>query len=78
MTYQTGFNYYPLLMERLQYKYKGAFVIQFREETDITAGRVEGRVEHMATYQATHFHTLDELLGFIARVLAEVNKPEQQ
>jgi hypothetical protein len=55
-----------------------AFVIQFRAETDIEAGRFEGRVEHVASYKATRFHSLDELLGFIASVLAEVRNTEQR
>jgi len=49
-----------------------AFVIQFRGETDVEAGRFAGRVEHVVSGQATHFHSLEELLAFIARVLAEV------
>ena len=50
------------------WQYKAAFVIQFRPETDIEAGRFEGRVEHVASYKATRFHSLDELLSFIASV----------
>ena len=30
-----------------------------------------GRVEHVVSGQATHFGTLEELLAFMARVLAE-------
>ncbi|HEV8371241.1 MAG TPA: hypothetical protein VGQ39_25075 [Pyrinomonadaceae bacterium] len=54
-----------------------AFVIQFRPETDVEAGRFEGKVEHIASYEETRFHSLDELLGFIARVLTEVRNTEQ-
>jgi hypothetical protein len=60
------------------WQYTGAFVIQFRPETDIGVGRFEGRVEHIVSYKATRFHTLDELLGFIASVLADVSTTEQQ
>jgi len=63
------------LMEGWQYK--AAFVIQFRPETDIEAGRFEGRVEHVVSCKATRFHSLNELLSFIASVLAEVNNTEQ-
>ena len=49
-----------------------AFVVQFRAETDIAAGRFDGRVEHVMSGQATHFHSLEELLAFLARVLTEV------
>jgi len=48
-----------------------AFVVQFRAETDVVAGYLVGRVEHVVSGQATTFDTLDALLAFIARVLAE-------
>jgi hypothetical protein len=56
-----------------------AFVVQFRVGTDIEGGRLEGRVEHVVSGQATHFHSLEELLAFIARVLTEVRakRPEE-
>ena len=75
MTYNPRSDYSPLLMEGWQYK--AAFVIQFRPETDVEAGRFEGRVEHIASTKATRFHSLDELLGFIASVLTEVRNTEQ-
>jgi hypothetical protein len=53
-----------------------AFVIQWRPETDIEAGRFEGRVEHIASYTAMRFRSLDELLAFFAKVLAEVRSRE--
>ncbi len=59
------------------WQYKAAFVIKFRPETDIEAGVFEGRVEHIASYKSTRFHSLDELLGFIASVLTEVSSTEQ-
>jgi hypothetical protein len=59
------------------WQHKAAFVVQFRPETDIDAGRFEGRVEHIASTKATRFHSLDELLGFIDSVLAEVCNTEQ-
>lgn len=74
MTYNMRSQYYPLIMKGWQYN--AAFVVQFRPETDIEAGRFEGKVEHIVSYKATRFHSLDELLSFIASVLAEVNKPE--
>jgi hypothetical protein len=54
---------------------KAAFVIQFRENVDFEAGRLEGKVEHIATYEASRFRSLEELLAFMARVLAGVRKP---
>jgi hypothetical protein len=52
-----------------------AFVVQFRAETDVEQGRCTGRVEHVVSGQATHFESLEELLGFIAQVLATVRAP---
>jgi hypothetical protein len=49
-----------------------AFVVQWRVETDIAQGRVMGRVEHVVSGQAIHFHALEELLAFMAQVLQEV------
>jgi hypothetical protein len=57
---------------------KAAFVIQFRESTDVGAGRLEGRIEHIASCRATRFRSHDELLAFVARVLAELKDPERQ
>jgi hypothetical protein len=52
-----------------------AFVVQFRAETDVEQGRCTGRVEHVVSGQATHFTSLEELLGFVAQVLATVRAP---
>jgi hypothetical protein len=60
------------------WQYKAGFVIQFHPETDIAAGRFEGRVEHIASSESMRFHSLEELLAFIAKVLAEVRDAEQE
>ena len=60
-----------------QWQYKAAFVIQFRPETDVEAGRFEGRVEHVSSSLARRFHSLDELLAFMASMLAEIDSPEE-
>jgi len=57
--------------------YRLAFVIQFRPETDVNAGRFEGKVEHIASYEATRFTSLEELLSFIVRILTEVDNTGQ-
>ena len=61
-----------------QWQYNAAFVVQFRPETDFKAGRFEGKVEHVASYKASHFHSLDELFAFIESVLAELGEKNQQ
>jgi hypothetical protein len=58
------------------WQHKAAFVIQFRPETDVGAGRFEGKVEHIASCKATRFHSLNELLGFIASMLTEVRNEQ--
>jgi len=63
---------------RKGWQYEAAFVIQFRPETDIEAGRYEGRVEHVVSYEAIQFHSLDELLAFIARKLSETSRGSTQ
>ena len=59
------------------WQHKAAFVVQLRPETNIDIGRFEGRVEHVATHRAIRFHSLEELLAFIASVLTEVRDSEQ-
>lgn len=51
---------------------QAAFVIQFRDTTDVEAGRLEGRIEQIASCRAARFNSLEELLAFIAGVLADV------
>ncbi|HEX5733805.1 MAG TPA: hypothetical protein VF131_13295 [Blastocatellia bacterium] len=54
-------------------------MIQFMANADIQSGRLEGRVEHVSSSKAAHFHTLDELLIFLARVLTDVRaEPQEQ
>ena len=57
--------------------YRFAFVIQFRPETDVEAGHFEGKGEHVASYEAARFSSLEELLSFMAKMLKECDKPEQ-
>jgi hypothetical protein len=59
------------------WQYKAAFVIQFRTETDIEAGRFEGKVEHVASFKAKRFHSLDEVFDFIASAPTEICSTEQ-
>jgi hypothetical protein len=49
-----------------------AFVVQFYAETQVEAGQLVGRVEHVVSGQVTHFQSLEALLAFLARVLREV------
>jgi hypothetical protein len=51
------------------------FVVQFRAQPTGAPLAWDGRVEHVVSGQATHFHTLEELLAFLCRVLAGVPAP---
>lgn len=48
----------------------GAFVVQFTTGTDLAAGPVSGRVEHVQSGRAAQFASLDELLRFVGTILA--------
>ena len=49
-----------------------AFVVQFRAPPIGAAPCHEGRVEHLVSGQVARFHSLEELLAFISRMLDEV------
>ena len=51
-----------------------AFVVQFRAGAGAESWPFAGRVEHMASAQATRFRSLEELVAFITRVLSEVRE----
>jgi hypothetical protein len=55
-----------------------AFVVHFRVNSDVAQGRLAGRVEHVVSGQSAHFTSLEELLAFIARVLATGRAPPHQ
>ena len=61
-----------------EWQSKAAFVIQVREGTDTGAGELAGKVEHIATYRATRFHSVAELLAFIATVLAGEKQRDEE
>jgi hypothetical protein len=52
-----------------------AFVVQLAATADVAQGRLEGRVEHVLSGHATQFHTLAELLAFMARLLHQRRHP---
>ena len=54
------------------WEHKAAFVIQMRPETDVNAGILHGRIEHIPSSRAIRFQSLDQLLSFIAEVLVSV------
>ena len=51
-----------------------AFVVQFRFQPPETPLSWEGRVEHLVSGHVARFHSAEELLAFLARVLTEVQQ----
>src|SRR5262245_35773699 len=50
------------------FNHANAFVVQFRTPTDFARGRVEGRVEHVASGRTVQFTSTRELLETFARL----------
>ena len=48
------------------------FVVQFRLQPPGAPSRYNGRVEHLVSGHVARFHSLEELLAFMIRVLADV------
>jgi len=61
----------PLPVER-------AFVVQLHATAEVAQARLVGRVEHVVSGQARHFHTLQELLAFMARVLTRLDAAPEE
>jgi len=47
-----------------------AFVMWLRAQPPEAPFAWDGRVEHVVSGQVTHFHSLEELVAFLSRVLA--------
>jgi len=47
-------------------------VVQFRAWPSNAPPSWAGRVEHLISHQVARFHSLDELLAFMTRVLTQV------
>jgi hypothetical protein len=48
--------------------------VQFRRQPAGAPAGYDGRVEHLVSGQVARFHSLEELLAFMTRVLAEVEQ----
>jgi hypothetical protein len=54
-----------------------AFVVQFRAQPADHVLSWEGRVEHLSSGQVLRFHSSEELLAFLTRVLTEALESSQ-
>lgn len=55
--------------------YARTFVIQLGPGTDPAAGRLEGRIDHLASTRSARFRSVDELVAAMAELLAEPARP---
>ena len=55
--------------------YTRAFVLQLGPGTDLAVGRLEGRIEHVASTRSARFGSLDELLAALKEMLAGATRP---
>jgi hypothetical protein len=55
-----------------------AFVVQGHATAQVASGSLAGRGEHVLSGQAVHFYSVDELLAFMARVLAALDAGQEQ
>lgn len=53
-----------------------AFVVQLHAEAQVEQGEFRGRVEHIVSMQATHFHSLEELAAFVAKVVTSLQEDD--
>jgi hypothetical protein len=49
-----------------------AFVVQFSRDSSEQAGIFTGRIEHLSSGRRAHFHSPDELVATLERLLAEL------
>jgi hypothetical protein len=49
-------------------------MVQFRVQPAGAPSRYDGLVEHLVSGQVARFHSLEELLGFMTRVLSDVQQ----
>jgi hypothetical protein len=49
-------------------------VVQFRSQSVGEPARYDGRVEHLVSGQVARFHSLEELLAFMTRVLTDMQQ----
>ncbi len=51
--------------------------MQLAAEAKPERGEVRGRVEHVVSMKATHFHSIEGLMNFIAQVLTALEADDE-
>jgi hypothetical protein len=55
-----------------------AFVVQLHAEAQVEQGEFRGRVEHIVSMRATHFHSLEELVTFMVQMVTTPPEDEPE
>ena len=55
-----------------------AFVVQLHAEARVEQGEFKGRVEHIVSMRATHFHSLEELVAFIVQKVTTLQEDDTE
>jgi hypothetical protein len=55
---------------------KRVFAVQLHAEAKVEHGEFRGRVEHIVSMQATHFHSLEELVAFMVQVVTTLQEDD--
>jgi len=53
-----------------------AFVVQLHADARVEQGEFRGRVEHVVSYKARHFHSLEELTAFIVQTITTLEEED--
>ena len=54
-----------------------AFVVQLHADAQVEKGQFRGRVEHMVSMRARHFHSLKELAAFIEQAITTLPQEDE-
>jgi hypothetical protein len=55
-----------------------AFVVQVHAEAKVEHGECRGRVEHVVSMRATHFHSFEELAAFLTKTILSLAVDEEE
>ena len=53
-----------------------AFVVQLHADAKVEQGEFRGRVEHIVSMRARHFHSLEELTAFIVQTVTTLQQED--
>ena len=55
-----------------------AFVVQLHADAQVEQREFRGRVEHVVSMRATHFHSLEELTAFMVQVVTTLPEDDAE